>query len=395
MRALLRSLSLAQKTRSKEHGQVIVIFAVFMITLMVLAGSAYDYASIVIEEAKLQNAVDSAALAGSNALVMNAGTPGTGQQYAAGTVTADYLRRNGIATQTPGTVVDIRFPTSTPVPGVTPVATMPVDNITIDVTRQHPTVFWPLIGINNVNFAQGGDAHAGRSMLDILLVFDTTPSMVDGSSPNSLEKARSAAVAFINAMNLTPGDSRGARIAMARFQGEIANIEWHEECEWVGTGHNRHEECEDVIDGTSYQDDYTLLTPGFTDDAAILRKLAIDDSTGSPQCLNTTYACPLKSIGMIPTTTYGSPTNVTRVSLGTKLPNAIRVAGTAANSIFSGPSGRNSPTTGIAKKVMVILTDGANMALRDLNLNDDWDTDVVNLANSLRPGPTNSPRRRY
>src|SRR3954447_14976178 len=49
----LRSLNAAQR----EPAQIIVLFAVFIIVLMVLAGSAYDYASIVVDDARLQNAV--------------------------------------------------------------------------------------------------------------------------------------------------------------------------------------------------------------------------------------------------------------------------------------------------------------------------------------------------
>ena len=42
----------------KEPAQILVLFAVFIVVLMVLAGSAYDYASIVVDDARLQNAVD-------------------------------------------------------------------------------------------------------------------------------------------------------------------------------------------------------------------------------------------------------------------------------------------------------------------------------------------------
>ena len=34
----------------RESGQILILFAVFLIVLMVLAGSAYDYASIVVDE---------------------------------------------------------------------------------------------------------------------------------------------------------------------------------------------------------------------------------------------------------------------------------------------------------------------------------------------------------
>ena len=42
-----------------QAAQVMVLFAIFLVVLMLLAGSAYDYGSIVLDDAKLQNAVDS------------------------------------------------------------------------------------------------------------------------------------------------------------------------------------------------------------------------------------------------------------------------------------------------------------------------------------------------
>jgi Flp pilus assembly protein TadG len=45
-----------------------VLFALCMVVLLVLAGSAYDYGSIVVENAQLQNAVDAAVLAGADSL---------------------------------------------------------------------------------------------------------------------------------------------------------------------------------------------------------------------------------------------------------------------------------------------------------------------------------------
>ncbi len=89
----------------RESGQIIVLFAVFVIVLMVLAGSAYDYASIVTDDARLQNSVDAAALAGSNTLSQNAGLPvGTPVAMAQATANA-YLANNGVATSTQGTTI--------------------------------------------------------------------------------------------------------------------------------------------------------------------------------------------------------------------------------------------------------------------------------------------------
>ena len=75
-RSLLRRLPSAAAAGRAAPGQIIVLFALFVVVLMVLAGSAYDYASIVVDDAQLQNSVDAAALAGSNALSAGAGQAG-------------------------------------------------------------------------------------------------------------------------------------------------------------------------------------------------------------------------------------------------------------------------------------------------------------------------------
>src|SRR5882762_7597529 len=79
---------------ARESGQIIVLFAVFLIVLMVLAGSAYDYASIVVDDARLQNAVDAAALAGSDSLASNSNQ--ANRVSAAQTVTTQYLNSNHV-----------------------------------------------------------------------------------------------------------------------------------------------------------------------------------------------------------------------------------------------------------------------------------------------------------
>jgi Flp pilus assembly protein TadG len=191
MRARLRATRTL--AASRERGQVIVIFAVFMIVLMVLAGSAYDYASIVTDDAKLQNAVDAATLAGADALGRNATLPRATVEAKASATAGRFLELNGV-TAGQGTTVNMAFPTSTPVPpSLTPGPYL--DNLRISVTRDHPTAFWPLIGINNVSMNSSGSARAARGMVDAWLSLDTTFSMV---MTDSMDALRDATKAFIN-----------------------------------------------------------------------------------------------------------------------------------------------------------------------------------------------------
>jgi Flp pilus assembly protein TadG len=337
--------------RTREAGQIIVLFAVFIVVLTVVAGSAYDYGSIVIDDAKLQNAVDSAVLAGSESLSSNATLPyGTPAAMAQSTAMA-YLSLNSVGTATPGTNISITFPTSTPVAGIPTPATPVVENIDIRVSRTHATSFWRLVGINNVTNQDGGRAQAARGLIDVMLVMDTTNSMVaSGSIP-----AEQAAVAdFVGAMNPTLSDPRSPRVAMARFQGTSCSL----------TIHN-------VI--ISCTDDYTLLT-GLTANAAGLIYTADVSAPGT--CFNATYACPLD---------FHSPGN------GTKLPNAMNVVGSGGSYVFTGPNSRNNipAGSGWAKKVLIVMTDGEDDdttgAVPDQAAG--WDTQLGTRSDALKLGP--------
>jgi hypothetical protein len=87
------------------------------------------------------------------------------------------------------------------------------------------------------------------------------------------------------------------------------------------------------------------------------------------------YACPLH---------YAN-------TLGTKLPNSINVVGGPASGVFTGTNSRNNPaTTGVAHKVLLIMTDGVNEDLTGNNQSSTWDTQVQTLATALKPGATSS-----
>jgi Flp pilus assembly protein TadG len=383
----------------RESGQIIVLFAVFVVILMVLAGSAYDYASIVVDDAQLQNAVDAAVLAGSNTLAQNASKPtGTPATIAQATAVA-YLAQNGVATQTPGTTVNITFPTSTPVGSATPSPL--VENMSINVTRNHSTAFWPLIGVPSVSMRGNGGAHAARSMLDVFISLDTTGSLVN--SQNLTDNVRGltyttvqdAVVAFINAMGPTTTDPRGPKIGIGRYAGI--------KCQFVGSDPNNlylYSTGPGDYAGTC-TDDMTILTsPTFANDPAALLQIASGPSSGCPADAN--YACPIQHRPFMLNGTYspslwidGSNYNWTLPLIGgiragapyytgTKEPNALCVvnpadslcphtpAAVSTNGFaWKGANGaRNCQSDGLSwpcptgtsqnqgRRVLIIMTDG-------------------------------------
>ncbi|GAC1324556.1 MAG: hypothetical protein NVSMB2_22740 [Chloroflexota bacterium] len=345
----------------REPAQIIVLFALFIVVLMVLAGSAYDYASIVADDAQLQNAVDAAALAGANALSANASKPAGTPVAVAQTVTTTYLQQNGVATATPGTNISLTFPTSTPVAG-TPSAI--VENLSVSVTRNHATAFWPLVGINSVSMRDAGGAHAARGMVDVLLSLDTTYSEVYTGSFTSIQNA---VVTFINTMNPSTTDPRGPAIGIARFGGI--------KCTYDNQGNGNY-----VM---PCADDENVLIPLTQDKTQLLTVAQGPNNSSCPVGAAAAGGCPLAhvyyqapnatgcpdSCSAGYSTTSGSFGNYSPAATGTKLPNAFSVLGLSPISPYTNflsgyawatsNGGRNNVTAGAnARKVMVMMTDG-------------------------------------
>lgn len=374
--------------RSRESGQIMIMFAVFLVVLLVLAGSAYDYASIVVDDAQLQNAVDASLLAGSDALSRNISKGPSAAQTAAVVAATDYLRDNGVEHAPPKTTVNITFPTPTPVNGVT-IPNPPLENVRVDVKRQHQTAFWPLVGINQVGMSGGGTARAARGLIDVVVAVDTTRSeVISGSIPT----IQDAIVAFIDAMGPDENDRRSPRIALVRFQGL--------DCDKDHDG--------DIILSTC-NDDVTVLTDtGITGDdvlsgdADALRWTAKNTSNLSP-CLNTTYGCPVDYVSTSTDSTKLS--NAINVVLRGNYANTgtpVRTGMTGTSSfgskyIFEASGNRSDNTVGgngYAKKVLIMMTDGDNLVPNGYTTSVNgyaatttgWNTAVKDSARTLRAG---------
>jgi Flp pilus assembly protein TadG len=374
---LLSRARSASKTR--EAGQIIVLFAAFVIILMLLAGSAYDYASIVVDDSRLQNAVDAAALAGADSLSSNAALPGQTPVSIAQTVTTQYLSANHIdsTNATIGiTVLPYAPPAGTPTP-VIPI----YDSISIDVKRAHPTTFWPVVGIPTVTLDGSGQAKAARGMVDVMLSLDLTGSEnTSGSIPSSASTSGSypiqdAVAGFVRQMRLQASDPRGSRVGIARFAGL-------DTCTYNTTHDPDYYNC---------SNDSDILMPLSTDSKSLIRiadRYDPDAASTCPAGAATTYACGLYWHSATPG--------------GTRLPNSISVLGLSETSPYATTAtyawstangGRNDspPGTGNAHKVLVLMTDGKNEDKTVTSSPKDttggvWDTLVQNLATRLEKG---------
>ncbi|HZO28535.1 MAG TPA: pilus assembly protein TadG-related protein [Chloroflexota bacterium] len=211
----------------RVKGQI-AYMAVLLTSLMGLAGAGVDYGLIVVESARLQNALDAGVLAGARALVLStAATQGAATNPASGTRNYDdeqaakaFLVSNGYnVTGLNG--VTFTFSSSASVKGASN------DTMQINGTVVKPTSFWKAIGINSTTITQRATAVSTGGMVDVMLSLDLTGSM-EMSGNDDLGNLRNAVNAFIDQMQLSTTVTRGTRMGIARWAG--VNCSW-----WRGT----------------------------------------------------------------------------------------------------------------------------------------------------------------
>lgn len=187
----------------RQHGQILIMAAFSLIALLGMAGLAIDSGRGYGVKAKLNSAVDAAAIAGARALaggesddvrLDNART--AARNYYQANFPADYLgaSRGDVA------VDAVHSPDGYWTVSVSGVATMPV-------------TFLRVLGMGNVSVAAASQAR--RRDLDMILVIDTSGSLAPPiSSATTFPTLKTAAINFINKFNAGPN---GDRIGLVSF----------------------------------------------------------------------------------------------------------------------------------------------------------------------------------
>ncbi|MCC7107088.1 MAG: hypothetical protein IT307_18305 [Chloroflexi bacterium] len=411
---------------------MLVTTALLLTIAMGMLGAGVDYGYLVIERSKLQNALDAASLAAAHTLISTSGG-GVAAQNAASATATSYMSNMGYSS--PGASVNSTFAAS---PGQSTVDTI---TVTASVTRN--MFFWRAIGINSSTFASSATAVAAGSMVDVMLSLDLTASMkLSGTS--DLTALQTAAKDFINQMNPDPASPYGAKVGIARFAGVLCN--WKRGTTsnnfggngdtWINTGSGTNEYSANCRDDKS-----VLQTLSFG--KSTLVKIANNSGGGTcpataayssvPYPAGSTavspWGCPLNSVDYTAIQVTGTPIPGSSISgwkygsssasgytpdySGTKLPNAVSVlrgptGAELSDTTCSSPcdpwwawrtaqGGRNDTTgaaEGYARKVMVMMTDGFDEIYPNepdpgnpMGDPDNWDTQVVSMANSLKLGP--------
>jgi len=393
--------------------------AILMTGLMGLAGAGVDYGQAVIESARLQNAIDAASLAGSRALITSNGANQTARNTDGTTAATSFLALHGYTTGVNGATFVL-----------TPSASdggVYSDTMRIDGTVVKPTSFWKVIGINNTTLNQAATAVASGGMVDVMLSLDLTGSM-ERSGTNDLPQLRDAVIDFIDQMQVDSANPRGTLVGIARFAG--IKCRWDRGTSSSGTSHGDGDTYIDQDRGpngseyvTPCDDDKNVIVP-LTNDRATLVKVARDDGAAACPSGAVGYGCPLVSAKYqrVPIV-YGTPTasgtpiaaaglqdsgttllpDATAacasgsewcMATGTKIANGFSVTkqgGYCAWSTANG--GRNDAgTTGIARKVLVMMTDGKNEGSQvgiPTNYTPtlaNWGTEMANQAAAIKLG---------
>jgi Flp pilus assembly protein TadG len=364
--------------------------AILVPVLFGLIGSGVDYGFLVVERGKMQNAVDTATLAGVRLLVT---TPGgtAAAQTAAQNLAASYLAQYGYTADGTTIVPTYTFSTS-------PGSNM-VDTLQVDLMVRKTMYFWRVIGIQNTPLTARAKATAGGGMVDVILSLDTTFSMDDtfckkSQCYNGMDELRRAAVEFVDQMNPDPAAPFGPKVGMARFQGEM--------CYWKKSGGSAN--GDDKMDTALGEWTVDSATGACLDDKTVLSKLTFDkddlikisDNSGTGTCgslasykhpmKDDKNGCPLKASNYTPIdistgakandhvyrrTPHDSSNlcddNAFPTGSSTKIGNGVTVTqsqpyNSAGGYLWSTANGgRNDPATvGYARKVLVLMTDGRN-----------------------------------
>ncbi len=196
MPAFLRSFA------ANRRSNTAVMFALSLAPILGGVGFAVDYSAGMRQRTLLQSAVDAAALAGEQAQSASAiaGLSGDATATAVQTAVENYI------------AASYRSPGSSPVVSVdSSVANV----VTVNVSANVPNQFMRIVGrpTTEINAKAQASAGSGSNKLEVALVFDTTYSMTGAK----LASAQSAAVSLINTLYATPSAANNIRIGLVPF----------------------------------------------------------------------------------------------------------------------------------------------------------------------------------
>jgi Flp pilus assembly protein TadG len=238
-RALMSTIG---RLRSDEHGAVLPIFTVFMLTLLLVTAVGVDYGRALVIKQKLYNAADAAALAvGADPTLTQAEADAKALAF----INAHYPGDDF------GDLVDYNVD-------------MDAARVDVTVSARIPTTFLKVARIDTIDIAVNSEVLRQQRDIEIVMVLDNTGSM-DCEGRNCVSKLDNLKVAANKLVTVLFGDattSEHVKIGLVPFSGAV-NIGTDKlDSGWLDTAGNSFLQVEDIdlADGTTLLDLYDQLT---------------------------------------------------------------------------------------------------------------------------------------
>ncbi len=207
-----------------RRGNVAMIFALVLIPVILVIGSAIDISRSYIVKSRLGEALDHAALAvGSNHYLPQVQLEALANSYFSANYPAEELGA----------------------PGALSFAFTP-SSVTITAEAVLATSFMALAGMENITVAALSEVSLDQQSLEVAMVLDNTGSMASGGRMNSL---KFAAKAFIDRLYVNPAVSAGIKVSLVPFSGSV-NIGTGN-MSWMDTGASSSIHGENFTSGTN------------------------------------------------------------------------------------------------------------------------------------------------
>ena len=264
--SVVRFTSIVRRTLSSfsadRRGAVAVLFAICIVPIMGLVGAAIDYQAAARLHARLQSALDAAAV--------SASSRATGKTQAQ--IAADAQAFFAIQFQEPG------------VP--TPILDIQVTNSTLQLTAQinMSTTFLPIVGIPQVPIGSTAKTTWGFTRLRVALALDNTGSMGSSGKMANLKTATLNLLNQLQSNARTDGDVLTAIIPFAKVVNvgnQFRDAAWIEWSDAVVCRGRRSQSCSVDWDGAIQDRDQNFDISNATPTGGSNRFPAVDrDETG-------------------------------------------------------------------------------------------------------------------
>ncbi|MEN3952823.1 TadE/TadG family type IV pilus assembly protein [Iodidimonas sp. SYSU 1G8] len=185
--ASTRLTRLVRSWASDNRGAMAIIYGLMAVPLLGFVGVAVDYARMHSGRVEMQNALDSAALAGGRAYENTSGTFSV-RETAAKTAAQNFFKAN-----MPDNVHGMTEPTIS----VTPTA----QQVVVTASADMPTAFMQLLGIEAMTVSASSTVVRNGRGVELVLVMDNTGSMrsnLSGSSVSMMESMKSSAKKLVD-----------------------------------------------------------------------------------------------------------------------------------------------------------------------------------------------------